>query len=477
MSDIPHMTPEEFRAAGHRLVDWIAEYLAGVERLPVASRVAPGEIRAALPPAAPEASEPFARWLEDLDRVVVPGLTHWQSPNFFAYFPANASGPSILGDLASAGLGVQGMLWSTSPACTEVETLVLDWLVPALGLPEKFLSTSTGGGVLHDTASSALVCALVAARERATGGVAGRDGLHAWPRRLIAYASTQTHSSMAKGMRIAGLGEANLRLVETDAAFALRPDRLEAAVREDLAAGHQPFFACATVGTTSSLAVDPVPDIGRICRDHGLWLHVDAALAGTAAICPEFRPLHAGVELADSYVFNPHKWMLVNFDCTCFWVAERAALVSSLSVLPEYLRNRATESGAVIDYRDWQIPLGRRFRSLKLWWTIRHYGIEGLRAYVRHHVALTKRFAALVGADPRFEIVAPPNLLLVCFRLRDSDAANERLLERLNASGKLFLSHTRLDGRYALRMAIGATQVEARHVDAAWDAIRGAVDA
>ena len=468
-----HMSPDEFRRAGHRLIDWIADYLANVERYPVQSRVEPGEVRAGLPATAPETPEPFDRWLEDVERIVVPGLTHWQHPGFFAYFPANASGPAILGDLLSSGLGVQGMLWSTSPACTEVETHVLDWLVPALGLPGAFLSTSTGGGVIQDTASSAMVCAIVAARDRATGGLAGKAGLQACPRPLVAYASTQTHSIMSKGLRIAGLGEENLRLIEVDERFAMRPDRLEAAIRDDLAAGRLPFLCCATVGTTSSLAVDPVPAIGRVCREHAIWMHVDAAFAGVAPICPEFRHLHDGVELADSYGFNPHKWMLTNFDCHCFWVADRARLVSSLSVLPEFLRNSATESGKVIDYRDWQVPLGRRFRSLKLWWVLRHYGLEGIRAYVRFHVGLAERFERHVRADPRFEIVAPRELSLVCFRLKEGDAANERLLERLNRSGVAFLSHTRLDGKYTLRFALGATSVEERHVDAAWDAIRG----
>ena len=468
-----HMSPDEFRRAGHRLIDWIADYLVNVERYPVQSRVEPGEVRAKLPAAAPERPEPFDRWMEDVERIVVPGLTHWQHPGFFAYFPANASGPAILGDLLSSGLGVQGMLWSTSPACTEVETHVLDWLVPALGLPEAFLSTSTGGGVIQDTASSAMVCAIVAARDRATGGLAGKAGLQACPRPLVAYASTQTHSIMSKGLRIAGLGEENLRLIEVDERFAMRPDRLEAAIRDDLAAGRLPFLCCATVGTTSSLAVDPVPAIGRICREYAIWMHVDAAFAGVAPICPEFRHLHDGVELADSYGFNPHKWMLTNFDCHCFWVADRARLVSSLSVLPEFLRNSATASGKVIDYRDWQVPLGRRFRSLKLWWVLRHYGLEGIRAYVRFHVGLAGRFERHVRGDDRFEIAAPRELSLVCFRLKEGDAANERLLERLNRSGVAFLSHTRLDGKYTLRFALGATSVEERHVDAAWDAIRG----
>lgn len=457
-----HMTPDEFRRCGKALVDWIADYRERVEELPVLSRVEPGEVRAQLPPEPPEWPESFEAVLADLTQIVLPGVTHWQSPSFFGYFPSNASLPSVLGDLASTGLGIQGMLWATGPACTELETHVLDWLVSALGLPEAFRSTSTGGGVIQDTASSAALCALVAARERATGD-------------LVAYASTQAHSSIEKAVRIAGWGAANLRLVEVDEAFRLRPDALAEAMAADRRAGLTPAFVCATVGTTSSLAVDPVAEIAAVCRREGgdeVWLHVDAAMAGTAALCPEHRWIHQGLEHADSYCFNPHKWMFTAFDCDAFWVRDRAALVRSLSVLPEYLRNTATESGKVIDYRDWQVPLGRRFRALKLWFVMRHYGLEGLRHHVRRHVELAERFEAWVAADDRFELAAPRTLNLVCFRLRGTDAANEELLARLNASGALFLTHTRLGDRYTLRMSIGQTHTEERHVRAAWERIR-----
>jgi aromatic-L-amino-acid decarboxylase len=470
-----HMTSDEFRRAGHAMVDWIAAYLERVESLPVLSRVAPGDVRSALPAEPPATREPFERWLEDIDRVVVPGLTHWQSPNFFAYFPANASGPSILGDLLSAGLGVQGMLWATSPACTEVETHVLDWLVGMLGLPDRFRSSGHGGGVIQDTASSSTLCALLVARERATGGASNEGGLAACNARLVAYASTQTHSSLAKAMKIAGLGERNLRLIDVDDAYAMRADRLREAIARDRAAGLTPFFVCATIGTTSSNAIDPVRAIGEICNAEKLWLHVDAAMSGTAALCPEFRRIHDGVELADSYCFNPHKWMFVNFDCDVFYVADRAALIRTLTVLPEYLRNAATASGAVFDYRDWHVPLGRRFRALKLWFVIRHYGVEGLRTLVRHHVALAAAFESWVRADERFEIVAPRPLNLVTFRLRGSNEENEALLARVNASGEAYLSHTKLGDRYVLRMSIGQTRVEERHVKAAWDLIRRCV--
>jgi aromatic-L-amino-acid/L-tryptophan decarboxylase len=464
-----HMTPEDFRRHGRDVVDWIADYMERIEKLPVLSRAKPGEIRAALPPKPPRRGEPFELMLEDVDRILLPGITHWQSPNFFAYFPSNNSGPSILGELLSAGLGVQGMLWETSPACTELETHVLDWLVGMLGLPEKFRSDSKGGGVIQDTASSATLCALLAGRERATGFQANETGADG---RLTAYASTQAHSSVEKAARIAGLGRQNLRLIEVDEKFAMRPAALAKAIAEDRRAGKVPCFVCATVGTTSSNAIDPLAEIGKICRDEGIWLHVDAAMSGSAALCPEFRWIHDGVELADSYCFNPHKWMFTNFDCDAFWVADRGSLIRTLSVLPEYLRNKATESGAVYDYRDWQIPLGRRFRALKLWFVIRHYGVEGLQHYVRRHVELAQTFKSWVEKSASFELAAPAPLNLVCFRHVGGDAINENLLEALNVTGQIYLTHTSLGGRYTLRMSIGQSWTEERHVAAAWKLIQ-----
>ena len=464
-----HMSPEDFRRWGHAVVDWIADYQRRVESLPVLSQVKPGEIRAALPPSAPEQGEPFAAILADVDRLILPGITHWQSPNFFAYFPANNSGPSILGDLLASGLGAQGMLWATSPACTELETHVLDWLVDMLGLPARFKSGGTGGGVIQDAASSAVLCALLTARERTTNfGV----NEHGGDSRLVAYTSTQAHSSVEKAVKIAGLGRAKLRLIEVDERHAMRPDALAEQIKADRKAGLRPCFASATVGTTSSNAMDPLPAIGHVCHEHGVWLHVDGAMAGTAALCPEFRHFLDGLELADSYAFNPHKWMFTNFDCDCFWVADRAALIRTLSVLPEYLRNRATESGAVIDYRDWHVPLGRRFRALKLWFVIRHYGVEGLRRHVREHVRLAQRFAEWVEAAPDFELAAPVPLNLVCFRHLAGDDFNRHLLEELNRSGALYLTHTVLDGEFALRFCVGQTHTQARHVAAAWQRIQ-----
>jgi len=464
-----HMTPEEFRQYGHAVVDWIADYQSRIESLPVLSQVKPGQIRASLPAEPPTKGEAFEVVLRDVDRLILPGVTHWQSPNFFAYFPCNASGPGILGDLLSSGLGVQGMLWSTSPACTELETHVIDWLVGMLGLPGKFLSTSAGGGVIQDTASSAVLCALLAARERATGYTSNKKGCNG---KLVAYASTQTHSSLEKAAMIAGIGTANLRLIGVDETFAMRPEELAKQVEADRQAGLTAIFVCATVGTTSSNAMDPVGAIGEICRKNSLWLHVDAAMSGTAMVCPEFRHLQNGVEFADSYNFNPHKWMGANFDCSCFWVADRKALIQSLSILPEYLRNQATDSGAVIDYRDWHIQLGRRFRSLKLWFVIRHYGVEGLQHNVREHVRLAQEFADWVRHDDRFELAAPVPLNLVCFRHKAGDGANQTIMERLNRSGDLFLTHTKLNGKLTLRLSIGQMHTKARHVEKAWERIK-----
>jgi aromatic-L-amino-acid decarboxylase len=460
------MDPEDFRRHGHAAVDWVVEYLKHVEEYPVLSRFRPGEIRARLPAHPPQHGEPFERMLADVQDIILPGITHWQSPNFFAFFPGNSSPPAILGEILSAGLGVQGMLWATSPACTELETHVMDWLVEMLDLPARFGSRSTGGGVIQHSASDATLCALLAARERITGGATNRTGGNG---KLIAYASAHAHSSLEKDCRIAGIGSDNLRLIGVDEKFALRPDLLATQIEKDIAAGLVPFFVMACVGTTSSLALDPVAAVAELCRRHNLWLHVDAAMAGTAALCPEFRFIHNGVDGADSYVFNPHKWMFTNFDCTAFFVADRQALINSLSILPEYLRNQASEAGAVIDYRDWHVPLGRRFRALKLWFVIRHYGIEGLQYHVREHVRIAQLFKQWVRQSDRFELVVDCPLNLVCFRHRDGDAATERVHRAVNESGAMYLTHTKLNDRYTLRMNIGQTRTEERHVKAAWE--------
>jgi aromatic-L-amino-acid decarboxylase len=464
-----HMTPEQFRKYGRAVVDWIADYYERIETLPVLSRVEPGQIRSSLPSDPPQKGEAFEDILKDVNNLILPGITHWQSPNFFAYFPANSSGPAILGDLLSSGLGVQGMLWATSPACTELETHVLDWLVDMLELPRFFHSSSSGGGVIQDTASSASLCALLAARERATNYRSNNYGCEG---NLAVYTSNQAHSSIEKAAKIAGIGRENLRLIDVDERYAMRSDMLAQQIKKDRQAGRLPCFVSATVGTTSSNGIDPLPEIGKVCRENNIWLHVDGAMAGTAALCPEYRWIHNGLEMADSYCFNPHKWMFTNFDCDCFYVADRDALIQTLSILPEYLRNEATASGAVIDYRDWHIPLGRRFRALKLWFVIRHYGVVGLQHHVRRHVELAQQFASWVDRDERFEIVVPPPLNLVCFRHRGGDDINEQLMDRLNQSGDLYLTHTSMQDRFTLRLCVGQTYTELHHVERVWQKIQ-----
>jgi aromatic-L-amino-acid decarboxylase len=456
---------EEFRRHGHALVDWIATYLDDLEQRPVTSAVTPGQVRAQLPATAPTEAEPFGTVLADLDTVIVPGLTHWQHPSFFAYFPCNSSYPAILGELAAAGLGVNGMLWATSPAATELEALMCDWMLELLDLPERFRSTGPGGGVIQGTASEATLCAILAARERATEGRSNRSGTTG---RLVAYATGHAHSSVEKGLRIAGIGSDNLRVVDADAAFAMRSEALATAIAADRAAGLVPFFVTATAGTTSSLAFDPVPALADVCRRENVWLHVDAAMAGIAALCPELRWVHGGVEGADSYCTNPHKWMGINFDCDLFYVADRAALLAALSILPEYLRTAAGDAGAVIDYRDWQIPLGRRFRALKVWFTLRADGPEPARAMIRRHVAWAAELASWVEADARLDLAAPPALNLVCLRHRDGDEATDALVAAANTSGAALFTRTVLDGRSALRVCIGGRTTERRHVEAAW---------
>ena len=454
-----HLSSDDFREHGHALIDWIADYWENVEELPVVSRAAPGAIRDHLPPNAPEKGEPFENLIKDLDSVVMPGITHWQHPSWFSFFPANASPPSVLAELVSAGLGVQGMLWSTSPAATEIESHVLDWLVDLLDLPTSWKTTEQGGGVLQMSASDSTHTALVVARHQAAK-------LEISPDSMVAYASTQTHSSIQKGATVAGYG--HITLIDVYEEQAMRPQDLRAAIDRDRANGLNPVFVAATVGTTGTTGIDPIRSIGEICRNEDLWLHIDAAYAGNAMLCPEFRHHQDGVELAHSYTFNPHKWLMVNFDCSVFYVADRGPLIDCLSILPPYLKNEASESGAVIDYRDWHVPLGRRFRALKLWWVIRSYGAEGLRSMIRYHVALAEQLANRLESDPRFDLVAPHPFALVCFRCTESDEATTRLIEAVNASGEVAWTGSELDGRPMIRVSIGQRATEQRHVDALW---------
>src|SRR5829696_7016084 len=374
MAGALHMSPDEFRHRGHEVVEWVAAYMERVGELPIAPAVEPGDIRAKLPAHAPEEPEPFEALMRDLDEIVLPGITHWQSPGWFAYFPANASPPSILAELVSAGLGAQGMIWSSSPALTEIEAHVLDWLVDLLGLPQEWkTAVGPGGGVIQMSASDSTHVAHVVARQLAVDRDASTDD-------VVAYSSSEAHSSVEKGARVAGIR--HVRLIDVDERFALRPDALAAAVEEDVAAGLAPAIVTSAIGTTGTGAVDPVDAVAAIAQRHGLWHHVDAAWAGSAMICPELRVHERAIASADSFVFNAHKWLFTNFDCSVFWVADRAPLIHTLSILPPYLQDAASASGEVIDYRDWHVPLGRRFRALKLWWVLRSYGARGLR----HHI-------------------------------------------------------------------------------------------
>ncbi len=455
------MTPDEFRQNGYRMVDWVADYLDHVGEMPVLSSVEPGAIAAKLPASAPEEPEPFDDLLRDLDEVVMPGITHWQSPNWFAYFPANSSPPSVLAELASAGLGVQGMLWSTSPAATEIETRVLDWLVDLMGLPESWKSTGPGGGVIQMSASDATHTALVVARHQNRHRGPAED--------MVVYVSNQAHSSIEKGCTVAGIG--HCRKIDVDSEFAMDVDALRTAVEADRAAGLIPISVVSAIGTTGTTACDPIDAVADVVEEYGMWHHVDAAYAGTAMICEEFRPLQEGVARADSYTFNPHKWMMVNFDCNVLWVADRAPLIDTLSILPPYLKNEASEAGAVIDYRDWHVPLGRRFRALKLWWVIRSYGASGIRSMVRRHVELADDLAARIEDDRRFELFAPHPFGLVCFTRVDGHDATRSLGDAINQSGRAAVTVSEIDGVAFIRVSIGQTTTTSAHVDALWTLI------
>jgi aromatic-L-amino-acid decarboxylase len=459
------MTPEEFRHHAHQLVDWMADYLRDVGERRIVPEMQPGDLRRSLPETPPATGEPFERIAADFRDLIVPGMTHWNHPGWFAYFPANHSPPSILAEMLTATLGAQCMSWQTSPAATELEQVMMEWLRGMLGLPGGFT------GVIQDTASTATLVAMLTARERAGGDPGG----------MTVYASTEAHSSVSKGVKLAGIGVERLRTIPADAAFAMRPDLLEQAIAADLAAGLAPVCVVATAGTTSSTGIDPLRAIGEICRRHGIWLHVDAAYAGAAAILPERRALFDGVELADSFVFNPHKWLLTNFDCSAYFVRDVPALLRTFAASPAYLQT--AHDPDVVNFRDWGIQLGRRFRALKLWFVIRSYGVEGLRAMLRRHIALAAEFRSWVEAEPGFVVAAPSPFGLVCFRHAPPglgadgsslDAGNRELLERVNAAGDVYLTHTVLGGRYTLRLAVGQWQTERADVLRAWERIRAA---
>jgi len=518
------MADPNFRPLAHRMVDFVADYLEDIERYPVLSRASPGALFNALPsdapvdgmlqppphygngasknninipalpdaPPAPASGAFFDALAADLHSIIMPGITHWQHPQFYAYFSANTSTPAVLGEILSAGLGVQGMLWATSPACTELEQRMMNWLGKAIGLPSKFLfaeqnisgqtGLSTGGGVIEGTASESTLVALLAARERANRR-ATPDDFH---RPMVVYASSQAHSSVTKAAMIAGIARgpadaAAVRLIPTDDQCRLDPVALSAAIREDISNNKRPIFVAATVGTTGVTAVDPVPAIAHVLSTFPspIWLHIDAAHSGAACICPEFRWMLDGVEHADSICMNPHKWLLTNFDCGCLWLADPHEATAALSVTPEYLKNAASDSGQVVDYRDWQIPLGRRFRSLKLWFVFRAYGISGLQSYIREHIRLAALFESWVSADERFEVTNQRTVNLVCFRLRSGDTDTATLMNAVNQSGRAYLTHTILpptakiaSGALVLRLAISGTATTQAHLTQTWDLIR-----
>ena len=469
------MNNDDFRRHAHSFVDWMADYLENVERYPVKAQVRPGEIQAKLPEAPPEEGEPMERIFAEFRFDVLPGMTHWQHPSFFAYFPANSSPPSVLAEMLTATLAAQCMLWQTSPAATELETRMMDWLRRMTGLPEGFQ------GTIQDSASSATLCALLAARERATGWAANEQGLGVLGgkgQQLAVYASAEAHSSVEKDVMVAGLGRENLRKIPVDEDFAMRPAALAEAVAADLDQGVTPACVIATLGTTGTGGFDPLAPLAETCRAHGIWLHVDAAWAGSALVLPEQRWMIDGIEQADSFVFNPHKWLFTNFDCSALFLRDPEELTRTLSISPAYLRSR--EGGRVIDYRDWSVPLGRRFRALKLWFVIRSYGVDGLRRKIAEHIAWAQELAERIAAEPDFELLCPARLALLNFRHRPAglddeaglDRLNERLLEALNDTGRLYLTQNRVNGRFAIRFSIGQTSTTRDHVQRAWRTIK-----
>jgi aromatic-L-amino-acid decarboxylase len=465
------MTPDEFRTIGHRLIDWVADYRAGLAQRPVMARTRPGEVKARLPATPPEHPEDIDRLFHDLEQVILPGLTLWQHPSFFGYFPANACLASVLGDYLSTGLGVMGLSWQASPALTELEEVVVDWVRQLVGL------TPAWTGVIQDTASTSSLVALLCARERATGHGLSRGGMQAEERPLTVYLSDEGHSSVEKAALLVGFGRDNVRKVAHDAAYAMSPEALEAAIRQDIGKGKQPCAVVATTGTTASTALDPIAAIARIARQHGLWLHVDAAMAGSAMILPECRWMWEGIEEADSLVFHPHKWLGVVFDCSLYYIKDAEHLVRVMSTNPSYLQSSA--DGSVKNFRDWGVPLGRRFRALKLWCLLRAEGVARLQARLRRDIANARWLAEQVRATPYWAVLAPVPLQTVCVRHVPAGLTGEALdrhtldwAARINDSGQGYLTPAMLDGLWMVRVSVGAEATEREHVEALWSLMR-----
>lgn len=463
------MDIDEFRSHAHQMVDWMADYLAGIEELPVRAQTAPGEIGNRLPGSAPRSGESIREIMADFERDILPGITHWQHPSFFAYFPANSSPPSVLGEMLTAAIGAQCMLWQTSPAATEMEGRVLDWLRQLIGLQDGF------SGVIQDSASGAILCALLTARERATDYQINEEGFSGSPE-LVAYCSSEAHTSTEKGAKIAGYGRRNVRKIAVDDRFSMRPEALEAAIQEDKAAGRIPACVVASLGATGVGGIDSLKAIGEICSRHDIFFHVDAAWAGSALILPEFRWMLEGQEYIDSLVFNPHKWLATNFDCSAHFVRDPEALIRTFAIDATYLQSR--ESQQVTDYRDWGVPLGRRFRALKLWFVLRSYGVDGLQEMLRRHITLGEDLEKRIAAEPDFVLAAPRVLSLLNFRYQpagksdqEMDDLNERLLHTLNDGGEAYFTGNRVAGRFVIRFSIGQTNTEARHVENGWDLV------
>jgi len=462
---------EEFRKRAREAIEWIANYYENIESYPVKSQVKPGEILEQLPDAMPSKGEDIPRIMEDFDQLLLQGITHWQSPRFFAYFPANTSLPSLIAEMMTAAMGVQGMKWETSPAAAELEEQVMEWLKSAIGLPGDFQ------GTIQDSASTATLVSILTAREKKSGYDINERGLYGQPVFRV-YCSQETHSSIERAVKVAGLGRQNLVKIPVDDSFRMQSDQLESAIEADIRSGYTPLCIVATLGTTGSTSIDPLSSIARVADKHDLWLHVDAAYAGSALILPEYRWMIGGIESVDTLVFNPHKWLFTNFDCSAYFVRDKKALTNTFQLIPEYLKTRSDEQ--VNNYSDWTIPLGRRFRALKLWFVLRYYGLEGLQQKLRDHIQMARQAKEWIEQDEHFEMLAPLTLNVLCFRYHPPhieadeklNALNERLLNSINQHGRIYLTHTKLDGRYTLRLVIAQTHVEQRHVEEAWREIK-----